>query len=273
MNLIKTTLAVALASVCASTQAAHFIFPTGNLSLIGGYTYAEATTEAFGTVSADGLVDILSGAPTLLGFGALSEQATDGSALITYDWVREVTLDAQTDPSSVGFSIGGTSVIGFDGIAGLQGVVETSKVELQTTLMIMPDGETLGSAIRARLSGSADSIFSTSLPGLEQSTTFNLIASSGGQSVSYTGNGAMDAFDLSLDTVVGAEVTLSLSYITRPGWVGAAIDIPAGTVQGFEESGLMAGTLTLAPVPEPEQYALLLAGLGLIGAAARRRRG
>ncbi len=55
--------------------------------------------------------------------------------------------------------------------------------------------------------------------------------------------------------------------------MGAAIDIPAGTVQGFEESGLMAGTLMLAPVPEPETYALLLAGLGIVGAAARRRRG
>jgi hypothetical protein len=30
-------------------------------------------------------------------------------------------------------------------------------------------------------------------------------------------------------------------------------------------------TVTLAPVPEPETYALLLAGLGLMGAVARRR--
>jgi hypothetical protein len=29
--------------------------------------------------------------------------------------------------------------------------------------------------------------------------------------------------------------------------------------------------VTLAPVPEPETYALLLAGLGLMGAVARRR--
>jgi len=31
--------------------------------------------------------------------------------------------------------------------------------------------------------------------------------------------------------------------------------------------------LEIAPVPEPEQYALLLAGLGLIGWSARRRCG
>ncbi|WP_294765795.1 FxDxF family PEP-CTERM protein [uncultured Rhodoferax sp.] len=31
-------------------------------------------------------------------------------------------------------------------------------------------------------------------------------------------------------------------------------------------------TVTLAPVPEPETYALMLAGLGLLGVAARRRK-
>lgn len=35
--------------------------------------------------------------------------------------------------------------------------------------------------------------------------------------------------------------------------------------------GLYVGSLTLAPVPEPETYAMFLAGLGFIGAVARRR--
>jgi hypothetical protein len=30
--------------------------------------------------------------------------------------------------------------------------------------------------------------------------------------------------------------------------------------------------LVMAPVPEPESYAMLLAGLGIVGAVARRRR-
>ena len=38
---------------------------------------------------------------------------------------------------------------------------------------------------------------------------------------------------------------------------------PAGEIQGF---------LHAAPVPEPETYAMLLAGLAIIGAVARRRR-
>jgi hypothetical protein len=32
------------------------------------------------------------------------------------------------------------------------------------------------------------------------------------------------------------------------------------------------GTVSLAPVPEPETYAMMLAGFGLLGVAARRRK-
>jgi hypothetical protein len=41
-------------------------------------------------------------------------------------------------------------------------------------------------------------------------------------------------------------------------------------VRAFLDSG--SGDLTIAAVPEPETYAMLLAGLGLMGAIARRRR-
>lgn len=43
---------------------------------------------------------------------------------------------------------------------------------------------------------------------------------------------------------------------------------------GYQNNGLGIYWVTMAaPVPEPEGYAMLLAGLGLIGAIARRRRG
>lgn len=45
----------------------------------------------------------------------------------------------------------------------------------------------------------------------------------------------------------------------------------AGQVVGAA-GGSYSGTLVLAPVPEPETYAMLLGGLGLIGVVARRRK-
>lgn len=51
------------------------------------------------------------------------------------------------------------------------------------------------------------------------------------------------------------------------GITGASYGFPEG-----QPTGSFGYTLTLTPVPEPETYAMLLAGLGLVGAAARRRR-
>ena len=45
-----------------------------------------------------------------------------------------------------------------------------------------------------------------------------------------------------------------------------------GLYGGLPSSDHKAVWVDVQVVPEPEQYALLLAGLGLIGAAARRRR-
>lgn len=45
-------------------------------------------------------------------------------------------------------------------------------------------------------------------------------------------------------------------------------DIP----QGLQDEGWGVGSFTVTPVPEPETWGMLLAGLGLVGALARRRR-
>jgi len=54
----------------------------------------------------------------------------------------------------------------------------------------------------------------------------------------------------------------------------STFNLTAGGAYWFKLSGYgeaASYTVTLAPVPEPETYALLLAGLGLMGAVARRR--
>ena len=64
-----------------------------------------------------------------------------------------------------------------------------------------------------------------------------------------------------------------------PGGMMGAVCMTGTTIDGYGAIGTMSGypvsqviTLATAPVPEPESWAMLLAGLGLVGWAARRRR-
>ncbi|SFW16217.1 FxDxF family PEP-CTERM protein [Nitrosovibrio sp. Nv17] len=64
--------------------------------------------------------------------------------------------------------------------------------------------------------------------------------------------------------------TFSLDAGTYSLVVGGATYAGAGTSAGNRAYGFSA-TLDVAPVPEPETWAMLLAGLGLVGTIARRR--
>jgi len=86
-------------------------------------------------------------------------------------------------------------------------------------------------------------------------------------------NGLPTLFDLSLQrqlrTPPGFE-DISDLFISN---TGARASGGYETYTSFGGATTMPGTWTMgaAPVPEPETYAMLLAGLGLIGAVARRR--
>lgn len=45
-----------------------------------------------------------------------------------------------------------------------------------------------------------------------------------------------------------------------------------GSLMPFHHSGSYSGNFHISPIPEPETYAMLLTGLGLIGVSLRRRR-
>lgn len=90
-----------------------------------------------------------------------------------------------------------------------------------------------------------------------------------GSSESFT----IQSFSEALDgvTVDDEELLNSYNYSFTRGIRLAHADIAYVTVKG---DGIVMDNFTYTtPVPEPEQYAMLLAGLGLIGFAARRRRG
>jgi len=65
-----------------------------------------------------------------------------------------------------------------------------------------------------------------------------------------------DTFLVTFDPAV-SDYTLVLKGAFRP-------DYPYSTIAGM--------TLVMVPVPEPAEYAMLLAGLGVVGVVTRRRR-
>lgn len=105
---------------------------------------------------------------------------------------------------------------------------------------------------------------STSLPGLKrtditQTETFDLTSSLslGGQ------------FSLNLGTAITAEAVAGVVSITIDDQTGSRY-IP--TTASVDFVGPVLLTVQVAPVPEPGTYAMLLAGLGLLGGAAFRQR-
>lgn len=93
-----------------------------------------------------------------------------------------------------------------------------------------------------------------------------------GLTIHVTGSGVTN---YSTDIVVNT--TAPTNYVFN--WTGlTSVNFSSfgGTPAGYSGSGAHFAmdnlTINVAAVPEPETYALLLAGLGIIGAAARRRK-
>lgn len=127
----------------------------------------------------------------------------------------------------------------------------------------------------------ADSIVGTWLfPPEVGSITFfadgSYIHGQGGATVG-DGHPGVERGTYSWDSVTGALIATTIVTDTNGDW---GLSHPQGTLTvTFNASGGLTGTddsgqfdVVPAPVPEAETYAMLLAGLGLVGAAARRRK-
>lgn len=81
--------------------------------------------------------------------------------------------------------------------------------------------------------------------------------------------------DVTTNTVIGGGPLLSVfdtfSFVAGPGTDVYKLTVKGGLIPGHN-LGSYSGTLNVSPVPEPETYAMLLAGLGLVGFMVRRRK-
>ena len=94
-------------------------------------------------------------------------------------------------------------------------------------------------------------------------------------SLSSSGNVIFSLFSLAeagFGTVFGATGGTSSSLSFANGGVPGSYTLTVAGSKTSLASGSYAGNVTISPVPEPETYAMILAGLGLLGFAARRRK-
>jgi len=146
-----------------------------------------------------------------------------------------------------------------------------ASVGLTVDLLVASDGEADGTAVDVRLQLRAESLRTSTLAGADDTPTFSLLVQDAGFNTlaSYNGvalNGS-DTLALTFSSAVGQTLSLSLVYNNALGIGNLALS----GVQTVESSALLGGTLSVTAVPEPQTMALLLAGLGIVAAAARRR--
>lgn len=269
MHCIKTSLAAALLALAAgASQAAH-------LQLAAGSGFGASST-ALSMIDGDGAgftgtVDDLSGAAEVLAFGSDGHAAilpTSG-LLFSSEWARLATLDASGAVTL--FSASGSSAIGFDGTAQLADLSEASTVALAADLLVAGDGEADGTPVTVRLQLSAESLFDSSIAGAGDTPTINLLVQDAAFNTLASWNGVAlngsDSADLSFGAQVGQTLSFSLQLDNSLSAGNAAL---AG-MQTIASSTLVEGTLSVTAVPEPQTMALLLAGLGVVAGAARRR--
>ncbi len=90
-----------------------------------------------------------------------------------------------------------------------------------------------------------------------------------------------ELWDVTTNTLIASDLSLIVTpspfaMFDAPYAVYSITDVykihADGFLTGAADNGAYAGTFTLSPTPEPETYAMFMAGLGLMGFIARRRK-
>ena len=265
MNITKTLLATLLATLGATAaQAAALSLGSGSVT---GSLAVQASVNGQ-AVTVDGSIGDLSGAGFLLGAGGQAyDLALTPAGTLSHLWSASASLDTTLDPASASFQIGSASVLAVAAPGRFDGSGDTTTVLLEAELAIVSTGEAAGSAVRLAVAGVADSLFASSGPGVQPLPSFDLVVRDAGYNIlgSWQGlaAGSTGSFSFSFDSRVGELLSFSLSHHSN--LMADAADLSAGTGAMVDLTSVLSGSISVSAVPEPEAYALFLAGLAAIG--------
>lgn len=266
---IKPAVLAILLAGSVAAQAAHLEY-VGHLGF-GGYSGSVAG-ESF----ADDMTDLSIGSEVAV-YGARNDFSSvfaDGS--LNHGYANMAYYSAGD------FMITAASFASFVATSAPTAAISTSLVQDSTvslpgfSLHVAGDGEADGSPVQVSFAGQLDSLYS-SLAGASHYAQIEFSVFNGSTIVSSQ---LWDLSDISAysDSVafsflanVGDELTVSAT-ISTGGTLEEAIIGAVGERELLASSIMLDGSFNVAAVPEPEQYAMFLAGLGLLGAAARRRK-
>lgn len=262
---IKPVVAVMLVAASCAAQAAHLEY-VGHLGF-GGFSGA-SEGSSFGA----SLDDLSSGSDVAL-FGADAGYSTSyAQGQLGFNYAADAFYSNGSLAMSFSHGVDAQTSSAVT-IGNHQQDVLVSLPDL--TLRVAGDGEANGTAVQVSFAGMADA-FNNLYQGIASYTQMDIAVFSNGDQVGSFlwdagGLNASQAFNFAFLSSVGAEFTLSATL--AGGALMNGLELPnAGSHALHAGAAMLSGEFNVTAVPEPEQYALFLAGLGVIGAIARRRR-
>jgi hypothetical protein len=265
--------ALVLVGLCSGAQAAYF----ERVDYLGSGGYSASTNNAPVNDAELDFLPASGGDITLFGANTFATSLPNGSLTHSYAADANLTFStARTDLwMSLSQSLDATASGGALSVASHQqdAFIDLSAVRLK---IVGQAGEANGSAVNVSFAGIASALYD-----------FNSLVSDGylglGLSVSRGSNvvgeylwdvqhSGDQALAFSFAGMVGEEFTFSSYMLSGASLANANFAQSTSPYTLAEAGASLNGSFTIAAVPEPETYAMLLAGLGLMGAIARRRK-
>lgn len=260
-----------LAGLCSAAQAAYF--ERVDYQGAGGYS---ALTD--GDAVSAAAVDLSAPAGDVALFGAqvFNSPLMDGS--LEHSYAADASLNFSASGTDLWMSLSQSLTATASGALGVASHRQDAFVDLSAvTLRIAgAPGEAAGSPVNVGFAGSASALYDFSNVVSGGYLGLGLSVSRGNDvlgeylwDVTQTGD---QAVNFSFAGSVGEEFTLSGFMLSGAGLASAGFAQSASAYALVDAGAALSGSFTIAAVPEPETYAMLLAGLGLIGTMVRRRK-